>query len=166
MSRHAVIIVASTSAAAGAAEDATGPIIQSWLEDRAFVCAAPVVVADGPGVGEALRSGLRSGPDVVLTTGGTGVSPSDGTPEHTAQLLELELPGIPEELRRRGLEHTPFSLLTRGVAGFAGRSFIMNLPGSPGGVRDGLAVLDPLLDHLLEQRSGGDAVSADRSAHT
>lgn len=163
--RRAVVIVASTSAAAGLAEDSTGPVIRDWLERRGFACDEPLVVADGPGVGEALHSALRGAPDVVLTTGGTGVSPSDGTPEHTAPLLDLELPGIPEELRRRGLANTPYASLTRGVAGFAGRSFVMNLPGSSGGVRDGLAVLEPLLDHLLEQRAGADAHTGDRKPH-
>lgn len=92
-------------------------------------------------------------PDVILVTGGTGVSPTDCTPEEVAPLLDVEVPGLIEELRRRGAATLPSALLTRGVAGFAGRTFVMTLPGSPGGVRDGLAVLDPVLGHLLGQRA-------------
>ncbi len=152
--RSAVVIVASTSAAAGLAADTTGPAIRVWLAERGFSVAAPIIAADGQAVGEALRAVLLGRPHVVLTTGGTGVSPSDRTPEQTSPLLDVELPGLVEEFRRRGAAQTPTALLTRGVAGFAGDTFVMNLPGSRGGVRDGLAVLDPVLEHLLGQRRG------------
>ncbi|MBP1326149.1 molybdenum cofactor synthesis domain-containing protein [Leucobacter exalbidus] len=159
-SGRAAVIVASTSAAAGTNPDLTGPEIAVWLRDRGYDVSGPIVVADGDPVGHALRTELAAGARVIITTGGTGVSPSDLTPEQTAPLIEAKLPGIIEAIRRRGEAHTPFAILTRGVAGFAGHCFIVNLPGSRGGVRDGLSVLDPVLAHLLSQRSGAHATNA------
>ncbi|MGN8026663.1 MogA/MoaB family molybdenum cofactor biosynthesis protein [Microbacterium sp. 22242] len=151
--RTAVVLVVSTRAAAGVHADETGPIIRDWLIARGFAAQDPVVVADAE-VADALAAALREAPDLLLTTGGTGLSPDDRTPEATAAQLDREIPGLMEELRRRGLAATPMALLTRGVAGVAGRTVVMNLPGSRGGVRDGLAVLDPILDHLLAQLGG------------
>ncbi len=154
--RSATVLVVSTRASAGVYADETGPIIRAWLAERGFATGDPVVVADAS-VADALRVALEDAPDLMLTTGGTGLSPDDRTPEATAALLDREIPGLMEELRRRGLAATPMALLTRGVAGVAGRTVVMNLPGSRGGVRDGLAVLDPILDHLLAQlRGAGD----------
>ena len=154
--RSATVLVVSTRASAGVYADETGPIIRAWLAERGFATGDPVVVADAS-VADALTAALDGAPDLVLTTGGTGLSPDDRTPEATAALLDREIPGLMEELRRRGLAATPMALLTRGVAGVAGRTVVMNLPGSRGGVRDGLAVLDPILDHLLAQlRGAGD----------
>ncbi|CAG7599437.1 hypothetical protein LEUCIP111803_00296 [Leucobacter soli] len=152
--RDARVVVASTRAAAGERPDTTGPIIRAWLLERGFAAPAQTVVADGAPVGDAVRAMLAERPAVILVTGGTGVSPDDRTPEVIAPLLEQQLPGLIEELRRRGAATLPSALLTRGVAGFAGGTFVMTLPGSPGGVNDGLAILDPLLEHLLGQREG------------
>lgn len=154
MTRAAAVLVVSTRAAGGVYEDRTGPVIADWLRERGF--AVQVEVVADAGVGEALERMLAQHPSVLLTTGGTGVSPDDRTPEATRALLELELPGIVEEVRRRGAAATPTAVLSRAVAGIADRSVVMNLPGSTGGVRDGLAVLDGVLDHLLAQLDGGD----------
>lgn len=154
--RRAVVVVASTRAAAGQAVDRTGPLIRNWLVDRGFEVTPPHIVADGDPVGDAVRSALAFRPSVLITTGGTGISPSDATPEQLAPLLNVELPGIVEEIRRRGSATVPTAILTRGIAGFAGDTFLVTLPGSPGGVRDGLAVLDDVLEHLLAQRSQAD----------
>ena len=115
----ATVLVVSTRAAAGVYADETGPIIRDWLRERGFAVADPVVVADAS-VADALASALAGAPDLLLTTGGTGLSPDDRTPEATAALLDREIPGLMEELRRRGLAATPMALLTRGVAGVAG----------------------------------------------
>ncbi|QIK62517.1 MogA/MoaB family molybdenum cofactor biosynthesis protein [Leucobacter viscericola] len=154
MTRRAVVIVASTRAAAEQAEDRTGPVIRDWLEARGFETNSPVIVADGSPVGDAARTVLKTQPTVIITTGGTGISPSDATPEQIAPLLDVQLPGIIEEIRRRGAAVVATAIVTRGVAGFSGDTFLVTLPGSPGGVRDGLAVLDSVLEHLLGQRMG------------
>ena len=155
MTRRAAVLVASTRAAAGAYEDRTGPVIADWLRSRGFEVVGPVVVADAV-IADALSEQLAQHPHLILTTGGTGVSPDDRTPEATRALLDMELPGIAEEVRRRGTEVTPSAILSRAIAGVAGRTLVMNLPGSSGGVRDGLAVLGDVLDHLLDQIAGGD----------
>jgi len=155
MTRRAAVLVASTRAAAGTYEDRTGPVIADWLRARDFEVVGPVVVPDAA-IAPSLAELLAQHPDLLLTTGGTGVSPDDRTPEATSALLDKELPGIGEEVRRRGAEVTPTAILSRAVAGVAGRTLVMNLPGSTGGVRDGLAVLGDVLDHLLDQISGGD----------
>lgn len=152
--RIAHVVVASTSAAAGTATDTTGPVIAAWLVDRGFAVVGPEIVADGADVARAVRGALEASPAVVITTGGTGVSPTDRTPEAVEPLLDIAVPGLIEALRARGVAQQPAAVLTRGVAGFAGATFVITLPGSTGGVRDGLAVLDPVLEHLLGQRAG------------
>lgn len=154
--RSALVVVASTRSARGDSVDRTGPVIHAWLADRGFTVDEPVVVADGEPVGQALIAGIAQGVSIVITTGGTGVSPTDATPEMTLPLIDRRLLGIEEELRRRGAEHVVTALLSRGVVGVAGRTLVVNLPGSSGGVRDGLALLGELIDHVLDQIEGAD----------
>ncbi|MFK4730586.1 MogA/MoaB family molybdenum cofactor biosynthesis protein [Agromyces mediolanus] len=153
---HAVVLVSSTRAAAGVYEDRTGPVIVEWLRERGFAVDGPTVVADGPDFAIALETALATSPAVVVSTGGTGIAPGDTVPEATAAVLDRELPGFGEELRRRGAATTPTALLSRGRAGIAAGALVVNLPGSSGGVRDGLGVLDEVLDHVLDQLAGGD----------
>ncbi|GAA2249372.1 molybdopterin-binding protein [Herbiconiux moechotypicola] len=155
--RAARVVVASSRAAAGVYDDTTGPVIAEWLEQRGW-SASVEVVPDGAQVGEAIRGAVEAGARLVITTGGTGASPTDRTPEQTRALLDFEVPGIAEELRRRGAAHTPLALLSRGVVGVSGAAVVVNLPGSRGGVRDGLEVLGEVLDHLVDQVAGGDHV--------
>lgn len=151
------MITVSTRAAAGVYADRSGPVLVEGLRSLGFVVAEPVVVADGEPLRAALAEALASGPDVVLTTGGTGLAPSDLTPEVTAAFLDRPVPGVAEALRAAGVAAgVPSAVLSRGLAGLAGATFVVNLPGSVGGCRDGLAVLGPLLGHVLDQVRGGD----------
>ncbi|MFB2584388.1 MogA/MoaB family molybdenum cofactor biosynthesis protein [Herbiconiux liukaitaii] len=158
--RTARVIVASNRAAAGVYDDTTGPLIETWFRERGWQ-AQVEVVPDGEPVGAALRAAVASGATAIVTTGGTGVSPTDRTPEETRAVLDVEIPGVAEEIRRVGRAHTPLAVLSRGLAGVAGGSVVVNLPGSTGGVRDGLGVLEGLLEHLVDQIRGGDHVRND-----
>jgi molybdenum cofactor synthesis domain-containing protein len=154
--RSARVIIASTRASTGIYEDRCGPIISEWLAQHGFSPVQPLVVADGEPVGQALRAAVADGADVVITSGGTGISPSDDTPAQTTAVLDYEIPGLADAIRRSGLPKVPTSVLSRGVCGVAGRTLVINLPGSPGGVRDGLGVLAEVLDHALDQLAGKD----------
>jgi molybdenum cofactor synthesis domain-containing protein len=153
---RALAITISDRAACGGYVDQSGPLLVSLLVDAGCEVDGPLVIPDGEPVEAALRSALTSGYDVVVTTGGTGLSPRDQTPEMTARVLDRDVPGIAEAIRTAGRVGVPAAVLSRGLAGVAARTLIVNLPGSPGGVRDGMAVLAPILRHAVDQIAGGD----------
>ncbi len=151
------VVVASNRAAAGVYEDTTGPLIAEFLRGLGFVVGAPFVVPDGDPVGKAISTYVSAAARVVLTTGGTGLTPTDRTPEATRALLDREVPGIAEAIRAAGVgAGVPSAVLSRGVAGLVGDCLVVNLPGSRGGVQDGLEVLRPWLVHAVEQVVGSD----------
>jgi molybdenum cofactor synthesis domain-containing protein len=155
--RRAVVVTASTRAAQGTYADRSGPVIADRLRSWGFTVGDPVVVPDGDALGLALRDALAGEPDLVLTTGGTGLTPTDATPEQTLPLLDRLVPGVAEAIRAAGVaKGVPTAMLSRGLAGVAGRTFVANLPGSRGGVADALDVLEPVLGHALAQITGSD----------
>jgi len=151
------VVVASNRAAAGVYEDTTGPLLVDFLTGLGFETGAPVVVPDGDPVAEAIRAAVDAGARVVLTTGGTGLTPTDRTPEVTRPLLDAEVPGLAEAIRAYGVSKgVPTAVLSRGLAGRVGTCLVVNLPGSRGGVKDAIAVLEPVLVHAAEQVVGSD----------
>ena len=155
---RAMVLTASNRAYAGVYEDRSGPVLADGLRELGFIVEGPHVRPDDVDeLAAVLRAAVDVGYDVILTTGGTGLSPTDVTPEATRAVIEREAPGIAEAVRRYGAENgVPTSVLSRGLAGTAARTLIINLPGSTGGVRDGLVVLGPLLPHVVSQLRGGD----------
>jgi molybdenum cofactor synthesis domain-containing protein len=154
---RALAITVSNRAAAGVYEDTSGPVLARLLGEAGCEVDGPLVVPDGVAVEAALRDAIADGYHVVVTTGGTGLTPGDLTPEMTRRVLDREVPGIAEAIRAVGIAAgIPTAMLSRGLAGLAGRTLIVNLAGSTGGVRDGMAVLAPVLRHAVDQAHGGD----------
>lgn len=153
----ALVITVSTRAAAGVYDDVSGPIIVAALTELGFTVGDPVVVPDGDPVGQALRDAVAAGHSVVITTGGTGLNPHDHTPEQTRPVIEREIPQLAAAIARYGADQgVPTAALSRGLAGVTGQTLIINLPGSRGGARDGMAVLARVLGHAVSQLRGGD----------
>jgi molybdenum cofactor synthesis domain-containing protein len=155
--RRALVVTVSNRASAGVYDDRAGPVLVDGLRALGFVVDGPQLVRDGEPVLAALQAAVEKTYDVVLTTGGTGLSPLDLTPEMTARVIERPAPGIAEAVRAAGVaKGVPTAALSRGLAGLAGTTILVNLPGSPGGAKDGLAVLAGLLVHAVDQVHGGD----------
>lgn len=153
---RALAVSVSNRAAAGVYPDRSGPLLAELLGEAGCEVGDPVVVPDGEAVEHVLRDAVRRGVDVVATSGGTGLTPLDSTPEMTRRVVEWEIPGLADALRQAGRDKVPTAILSRGIAGVAGHTVIVNLPGSTGGVRDGVAVLAPVLAHAVAQIRGGD----------
>jgi molybdenum cofactor synthesis domain-containing protein len=154
---RALAITVSNRAAAGVYEDKSGPVLAGLLAAAGCAVDGPVVVPDGEPVEAALREAVAAGYQVVVTTGGTGLTPGDQTPEMTRRVIDREIPGIAESIRAAGVAAgIDSAMLSRGLAGLAGQVLIVNLPGSSGGVKDGMRVLAPVLTHAVDQAKGGD----------
>jgi len=154
---RALAITVSNRASAGVYADRSGPILVELLESAGCETDGPQVIPDGDAVEKALREAVAAGYDVVITTGGTGLTPTDLTPEMTRKVLDREVPGIADAIRWEGeAAGVPDAILSRGVAGLAGQTLIVNMPGSTGGVRDGMAALSRVLAHAVDQARGGD----------
>lgn len=162
MTARALVVTVSTRAAAGAWDDRSGPVLRDGLIALGLEVDGPLVVADGEPVEAALRDAVAATYDLVATTGGTGLTPTDLTPEMTARVIDRAIPGIAEAVRAAGVAAgVPTAMLSRGLAGTAGRTLVINLPGSTGGVRDALAVLADVIPHALEQIPGSDHARTD-----
>lgn len=154
---RAQVITVSDRSHDGRRADASGPLLAELLAQLGFLVAPVVIVPDEvAAIRAAVEAATGAAYDLVVTTGGTGLSPRDVTPEAVRPLLEREIPGLGEALRQQGRDRVPTTVLSRSIAGTVGRSLVVTLPGSTGGVRDGVAVLGPLVGHALDQLRGGD----------
>ncbi len=157
MTVQAAVITCSNRSAAGTRSDESGSLLAAAVRSWGYELHSQVIVPDAiDAIRDAVLAAVADGARVVLTTGGTGVTPTDVTPEAVTPLLEKQIPGIAERLRAVAADRVPTSVLSRGVAGLIGSTLVVTLPGSPGGVRDGIAVLAPLVPHILDQVAGGD----------
>ena len=160
------VITVSDRASSGAYPDESGPLAIRLLSGHGVEAAGLIVPDDPVEIRRAIRAAVKSGARFVLTTGGTGVSPRDVTPQVTAELLALRLPGVVDEVRRRSADHVPSAVLSRAEAGIVqlskGAAFVVNAPGSTGGVKDTVAVVGPLIAHVLDQLDGGDHDRSER----
>jgi len=152
---RAAVVTVSDGVHAGVRADASGDLLAQLLEDEGFDVSRRVVADEEDGIAAAIQEAATTGASLVLTTGGTGFTPRDVTPEATLRVIDREAPGIAEAIRADALTRTPHALLSRGVAGLRGSTLVVNLPGSPGGCRDGFAVLRPALRHGVELAAGG-----------
>jgi molybdenum cofactor synthesis domain-containing protein len=155
--RTAVVITASNRASAGVYADTSGEILAAGLTKLGYELKDPIVIPDNISqIQAAIELSLAGKVDLIVTTGGTGVSPHDVTPEATAPLIKKLLPGIPEAFRAYSRDRVPTTDLSRGLAGVTDSSLIINLPGSPGGVKDGLVIIERLAGHIHDQIAGVD----------
>jgi molybdopterin adenylyltransferase len=154
---NAAVLTVSDGVSAGEREDTSGEVLEELLRDEGFDVVRRVVSDDLQVISEALLELIQDGVLLILTTGGTGFSPRDVTPEATRQVIEREAPGFAEAIRADAVARTPHALLSRGTAGLREGTLVVNLPGSPGGCRDGFAVIRPALRHGLDLAAGDTA---------